>query len=225
MHTDILYKNIFEELSIIIRNEYKFLNFTEAMNQIWEGSIKQNEALCLDWLINDKEFFGPTRINNYLEIGSYVGVSFRIINEIFNPKLSYSIDPNIPHRIFKQPRDIFNKINVKFKQKTICIDGFWVAGGTPVIQKNFFHELNIKFDIILIDASHEYHHVKQDFYEALKILNFNGTILLHDIYSWQDVNRFVKELMTDENFNTVLQPRTTKTTDGLAAIRIQKCKK
>lgn len=45
---------------------------------------------------------------------------------------------------------------------------------------NFFTQNSITFDLIFIDADHNYDVVVKDFENSLKILNKNGTIILHD---------------------------------------------
>lgn len=45
---------------------------------------------------------------------------------------------------------------------------------------NFFINNNKTFDLIFIDADHNYNSVKKDFNNSLNILNKNGTIILHD---------------------------------------------
>ena len=44
----------------------------------------------------------------------------------------------------------------------------------------FFKNNNDTFDLIFIDGLHQYDQVKKDVYNALKFLNKNGVILLHD---------------------------------------------
>lgn len=56
-----------------------------------------------------------------------------------------------------------------------------VSGGTiRNTSDNFFINNKEKFDIIFIDGLHHYEQVIKDIYNALKILNENGHILVHD---------------------------------------------
>lgn len=193
-------------------------NNHEALRQVWAGSIKKVDC---DYLYSISK---NIKISNYLEIGSYVGISLRIINEIFNPDKLYSIDPNIPHRVFLQPRTIFKTTNKHILDKIHMIDGYWVSGGDPTINAEYFQNLNLQFDLIFIDAIHTYDSVKQDFFEAIKILSDDGMILFHDIYSWPEVNKFIVELQSNTDFITDLSPRTQKTIDGFATVRINHAK-
>ena len=56
---------------------------------------------------------------------------------------------------------------------------------------NFFKINKIKFDMIFIDANHEFEYVREDFINSLNCVNDNGIILLHDTYP-------VNELMTNK---------------------------
>jgi len=44
------------------------------------------------------------------------------------------------------------------------------------------HDKNKKFDLVFIDACHEYETSKKDFELSFELLNNNGIILLHDVY-------------------------------------------
>jgi predicted O-methyltransferase YrrM len=45
---------------------------------------------------------------------------------------------------------------------------------------NFFNNNNETFDIIFIDANHDWRYVRRDFENSLKVLNEFGIIILHD---------------------------------------------
>lgn len=219
-----MYDEIFTELKEFIPGEYEsyadkyHLNISnndkDAINQIFEGSIKKVDVYHLVDLIDSHN------ISTYLEIGSYVGVSFRVINDLLNPAICYSIDPNIPHRVFKSPRNIFTKLNKKFEHKTNILNAFWLNGGEPVVNANYFNDLNLKFDLIFIDAFHEYERVESDFMEAIKVLSTNGIVLLHDVYSWPGVDKFVKNLEQNNNYHVKRSPKTNDTIDGFATVRL-----
>ena len=46
---------------------------------------------------------------------------------------------------------------------------------------DFFKQNKETFDLIFIDASHEYEQVKKDLHNSLNILNEDGFIALHDV--------------------------------------------
>jgi hypothetical protein len=216
---DNIYKEVFLEIENYIDKEYSLetvqypvelsmpgliTNTDKALFQVKQGSIKNCDVYSLENLIKNKS------IENYLEIGSYLGVGFRIINEIFNPKLSFSIDPNIHHRIFHKPRNIFHKLNKKFNKKYVAIDDFWKENSS-----SWFNET--KFDLIFIDGDHSYESVKRDFYECCKVLSNEGVILLHDVYSWKNVTRFVLELESTKDIN-VIWSDDNEYVDGFCAV-------
>jgi predicted O-methyltransferase YrrM len=209
-----IFNSIIDELEILVPNTYESnsdgygilaSNDYEAIEQAILGSVKPQDAIWLTSLIEK-------RVNSYLEIGSFLGISFRIINELFEPKNSFSIDPNIPHRVFKKPRDIFHKINRSINYG--FEDAFWCGGGTPTIDSSYFET---KFDLIFIDGDHSKESVKRDFFEALKILNAGGTVLLHDVQSWPGVREFAQEIKTSNRFKTTYSFRGV---DGFCAVRI-----
>jgi predicted O-methyltransferase YrrM len=202
MNTNEIYDYVIQDATIAMNGHYQTnadgnqciaKNDYQAIIQVCDGSIKKIDIQHLPQLINKK-------IKNYLEIGSYIGVSFRILNEIFSPDVCYSIDPNIPHRVFPKPRDVFIKLNNKYLDKTTLLDAYWVRGGDPTIDSSYFLQLGIKFDLIFIDGMHTYESVKSDFFEAIKILSPDGLILLHDIYSWPEIGRFANEIASDNRY-------------------------
>lgn len=230
MHKNIdqIYKEIYEDVKKILSENkcYKsnidgcnhFANDdNQAINQIRQGSIKKLDVYHLYDLIGD------IKINTYLEIGSYVGIGYRIINEMFEPKVSYSVDPNIPHRVFNSPRELFIQLNQHLLFKTNMINCYWSEKKDNSINSKYFLNLKLNFDLIFIDANHSYDSVKYDFFECTKILSDQGIILLHDVYSWPGVNKFVSELKNNKNYIVKLSPK-TKNFDGFAAIRINNAK-
>jgi predicted O-methyltransferase YrrM len=91
--------------------------------------------------------------NSYLELGLYEGETFKMLSKL------------IP-----------NCIGVDFSPKNL--DGY---GGILVMSTDeFFNQNKETFDIIFIDADHKFESVKTDLLNAIKILNYNGMIFLHD---------------------------------------------
>ena len=214
---DQIYKKTIEDLRSLITNQYRnnadgynqvANNDSEAIDQILSGSIKPIDCKNLQELVKNN-------VECYLEIGSYVGLSFRVFNEIFRPKLSFSVDPNIPHRVFHNPRSIFHRLNSEFSNRTVAIDAFWLKGEKSI--NALYFNNHIKFDLIFIDGDHSYDSVKSDFFECCKILSDNGTILLHDIYSWGGVGQFAEELKKDHRFSVVFAER-KNSFDGFCAV-------
>ncbi len=72
--------------------------------------------------------------------------------------------------------ELFSKIKIKNKIGVDPISG----GNVRKTSDEFFHNNNIKFDLVFIDGLHEYNQVKKDIINSLKNLNENGLVLVHD---------------------------------------------
>lgn len=194
----------------------KIENIYDAIYHAKRGSAKEDDLIQLSSLIKHD-------VNTFLEIGSFLGVSFRFVYETFKPNISFSIDPNIPHRTFHNPRSVFKKLNKSHLSKVMMIDGYWHEESfvarvkhpqSQVIKHDYFR--NVLFDLILIDADHTYEALSGQFFEALKILSPRGSILIHDVYSWKPVQKFVKELENDNRF--VLEYTPEESIDGFCSL-------
>lgn len=96
-----------------------------------------------------------TNCQSYLELGVEYGTNITEIKDIV--KICVGVDINIIETL--------NKGKIEFYQMTT--DEFFLQ--------------NLKtFDIIFIDANHNFEQVKKDFENSLKILNKFGIIILHD---------------------------------------------
>ena len=91
--------------------------------------------------------------NKYLELGIWNGSNITKVSEV----CGYCVGVDI-----KDERQYYNYV---FKLNTT---------------NNFFSENNETFDIIFIDADHNFESVKKDFESSIKILNKFGIILIHD---------------------------------------------
>ncbi len=94
-----------------------------------------------------------TGCNKYLELGVYNGLNVSKIHEICKYCVGVDIENNLKYN------------NFIFKHKTT---------------DEFFSENKETFDIIFIDADHNFESVKKDFINSLKVLNIHGIIFLHD---------------------------------------------
>jgi len=94
-----------------------------------------------------------TNCQTYLELGVEYSLNIKEIKNLV--KLCVGVDIN----------DIEDKENIEFFQMTT---------------NEFFKINSKKFDIIFIDADHNFDQVKNDFDNSLKILNKFGIIILHD---------------------------------------------
>lgn len=78
---------------------------------------------------------------------------------------------------------------------------------------DFFREWNEKADLIFIDADHSYLQVYADCLQALKHLNENGIVMLHDTWPY-DMSLTVKEYCGDA-YKAVKMLRRRKNVDVL----------
>jgi len=148
-----------------------------------------------------------------LEVGSFLGFSTRWLLESsnsWNANIT-SIDPNIRHRIFDNPRIYVEQFNSKYIPEYLDIktaffgsNDFDIYSKSELIKpkkdKKFVGKLisnikiinkswNRKFDFIFIDGDHNYKSVINNFEIAKELLTNNGCITFHDALSWKDVNR------------------------------------
>jgi hypothetical protein len=91
--------------------------------------------------------------NSYLELGIYEGETFNLINKICN----HCVGVDLTNKRLQN-------IGIFYEMSTDC----------------FFENNKETFDVIFIDANHDYHQVKKDFINCESILNEYGLILLHD---------------------------------------------
>ena len=196
-----------ECINNLIECTYRFNEYSPVLVQdIKDGSVKIPDLFVLNQMLN------INKIQSFLEIGSFVGVSFRILTKMIQPKIAFSIDPNIPHRSINQTRKYFHVLNgdLEKNMKIICHDGFW---GESIVPET----LGRKFDCIFIDADHEYESVQKDFLLAEKALEDNGIIILHDIKLWEGVKRFCEDIDRHYDWSIVRTPLNS-VHDGFAII-------
>ena len=94
---------------------------------------------------------------SYLELGVYDGVNFKHVTK--NIGVCEAVDIACNENILKNiPQDKF------FNMTT----------------NEYFSKNQKTFDLIFIDACHNFQNVKEDFENSIKVLNKGGVILLHD---------------------------------------------
>lgn len=91
-------------------------------------------------------------VKSYLELGLYKGECIKKVSTIVPRCVGVDI-MEVPHSSF-----LFYKCTTD----------------------EFFKQNKERFDFIFIDADHRYESAKQDLINALNILNYNGTIIMHD---------------------------------------------
>lgn len=106
-----------------------------------------------------------TNCQSYLELGVEYGTNIIEIKDLV--KTCVGVDKNVV--------EIINKGTIDFYQMET---------------DSFFFKNDKSFDIIFIDANHNFEQVKKDFDNSLKILNKYGIIILHD------TDPMIKELLS-----------------------------
>jgi predicted O-methyltransferase YrrM len=189
----------------------------ELRQEAIDGSIKQYDTYLLYKILSR---YKPESI---LEVGHFLGFSTRCLLEIsapWNARIT-SVDPNIRHRIFDNPRSIAAKLNEHFiPDRLNLVEAFF----GPLVKCPYYywlyetyeprldrdetdrllesrnivdHNWTQKYDLVFIDGEHAYDAVKSNFNTALSLLNDNGVILFYDAYCMQDVARFLNDVRRD----------------------------
>ena len=136
----------------------------------FEGGINLQQipdeiAPCIKELMNHK-------IENYLEIGSASGGLIACLNNFLHFKNIVLIDDD------QHPKAALRRTILKdIKHKEIVGNSQYEDIVSQVVN------LNLKYDMITIDADHSYGGVKTDFINYTPLLNKGGIILFHDIHA------------------------------------------
>ena len=93
--------------------------------------------------------------NSYLELGIAQGETWNNVKCNFKEGVDSNLNVLIDNIVISTTDDYFKNLNK-----------------------------NKKFDLVFIDACHEKHHVKNDFFNSFKHLNNDGIVVFHDINSW-----------------------------------------
>lgn len=125
------------------------------------------------WFLKTKKF------NSYLNIGIGNCGSFMVETYIQDEcKRSVAVD-NTSYGIFCNLENINNRFKWLKENTDKSIEFF------NMNSSDYFKNNSEKFDIVFIDGDHSYDGAKQDYLNALKIVNDDGFIVLHDIASMQ----------------------------------------
>lgn len=116
---------------------------------------------------------------NYLEIGSFEGISAYFVHKFFKNKNIYCVDTWLGSEEHGKDTN-FKDVEFKFDNNFKNIENINKYKNTS----NFFFQNNqIFFDIIYLDGLHKYYQVKNDLNNALKCLKEDGIIICDD-YFW-----------------------------------------
>lgn len=132
-------------------------------------------------------FLREQKAETYLEVGVGKGGSF-MLNTLIQPnlKVSHAVDLCTYH--LNQDVDIKEKI--QYLNTATSIDAKFFN-----MSSDDFYARNMNtYDIIFVDADHNYSGVSRDTFNALKIINKGGYIILHDIAGCEGVKRVWEEM-------------------------------
>jgi len=126
-------------------------------------------------------------IKSFLEIGSAAGGSAFIFNHFFDLETIVLIDDN-KHGKHGLRGDVLKGIN---RQEII-------GRSDDESVMNEISNLNVMFDLILVDSEHDYRQVKVEVAAYMPFLKPGGFLFLHDtVYSPDGDGRVVRELKND----------------------------
>ena len=173
-------QNIYNSFSFSSSYKKKLISFLKSNTtietggyHIFDGSYKhllQIPEELAELIIILKKYDKKIKINKFLEIGFSHGNTNTILNKFFNFSLIVGVDIFGAHI-----NGATLHPNIRFKNLIL------ICGNTK--QKFTFDNLRLfkNFDLILVDADHQYDSVKNDFEIALQLSHKETLILIHDI--------------------------------------------
>jgi predicted O-methyltransferase YrrM len=196
--------------------------------QIREGSIPENSLEYLFFKIGDRLNELPSV--KVLHIGNFLGISLIYISNALlklNPNSTIiSIDPDIPHRGVKSPnryvqyllnRFGLQKNNIVFTgytlEKNLCDDGgVYYYSEADVDEQDYYSfyasdilskmlNLNLEFDLIIIDGNHERSYLEREIKIVDQLLNRGGILVFDDVNeNWEDVKVVFNNILLQPGF-------------------------
>jgi predicted O-methyltransferase YrrM len=157
------------------------------------GSLKPTDALILARIL----FRNKPR--NILEVGSFLGLSTRFLLDVSSKwdAVVTAVDPNIPHRVFDNPKDLLELLNARYLNNRLEIVTAYfgnpsscMTGQIPIVNSG----LGSAYDLIFIDGDHSYESVIDNFNLSLKMLAQGGCIVFHDALSWDGVEKALEDI-------------------------------
>ena len=207
------YNIIFAELRQIEAARPSESSLQSRLQHMQAGSIKFHDARQLVRLL---ETLRPQRI---LEVGSFVGVSSRLLLEASTPWQAevVALDPNMRHRGIDQPAEVVRALNHAFLGKRLVmveaffdqvnLAGFYyeyeahkpqldhakvdaLVAQRPVIDASWSE----RFDMIFIDGAHDAEAVLGNYHLARSLLKEGGLMVFHDACSWHSVTQVILDI-------------------------------
>eukprot|EP00928_Gymnodinium_smaydae_P028564 TRINITY_DN21749_c0_g1_i1.p1 TRINITY_DN21749_c0_g1~~TRINITY_DN21749_c0_g1_i1.p1 ORF type:complete len:343 (+),score=37.75 TRINITY_DN21749_c0_g1_i1:71-1099(+) len=202
--------------------QQKYITRDVWQNHATDGSIRWDRAATL------ASFIQMCRPRHMLEIGSFLGLSSNFILRLMTPWRGEvtSLDPNVRHRVFDNPRDIFNLMNREFRDRVHSVDGFWLQQASmesgkwdyihreprkreseiasilfsrPLVTPKYFKERGITFDAAFIDGAHDYETVRNDFLNVLSVVEPGSCIIFDDVSAkaWPPTYKAFMDIYTE----------------------------
>ena len=122
--------------------------------------------------LKDNEKSKKRKLENFLEVGYSSGKTNTIFNKFFNFKQIIAIDDFTAEM---SSTDLL--VNLKRKNLTLICGDSYKTKNQKIIKKF------APFDLIFVDASHEYQNVIKDLNNYSNLLSNNGILVAHDIHS------------------------------------------
>jgi len=201
----------------------KYISKEEWIAHAVDGSITWERA---SFLANAIYLCQPRHM---LEVGSFLGMSSNFFLRIMEPWGGHliSVDPNVRHRVFDAPRDIFHKMNAQFADRVHTHDAFWkqnmsaesghwdyenrlprytkeqlnaIFAARPVLDEAFFQKQGVSFDMAFVDGAHDKLSVETDFQNILKFIRPKSCIIFDDVdaKAWPETFQVFMDIHTQE---------------------------
>jgi len=158
----------------------------DKLNSIFSLDLKisydENVGMFSEHLVLFSAFaLSGQQVKNILEIGTFDGLTTRILSKLFTTSEIFTIDlpestfdfinnynrkNDLDNFIIKRDRNLKSSKNINFKQMNSCFLCFETK----------------KFDLIWVDGAHGYPVVAFDIINAIRLCNSGGLILIDDVY-------------------------------------------
>lgn len=186
----------------------------ELIRHAYGGSVKFADCRTVAEILRRET---PQRM---LEVGCFLGFSSRWLLEVGTPwamRLT-SVDPNVRHRVFDEPRRFVETFNARFiPERHEVVTAFFGAHGDdvddyenhePRRDREWVRALvrsrptldgswERRFDAVFIDGDHSYAATVDNFRHAVRLLNPGGFLLFHDVLTWPSVRDALTDLQAE----------------------------
>lgn len=181
----------------------KFRNYLKSKNITYDFFTPNT----YDWLVTLKDY--KNKKMNYLEIGSFEGVSAILIALNFDKVIINCVDPweNINDQKSSEGYEHLSMTNIEKNFDMNTHEFLDKIKKNKLRSKDFFFNNCFKFDVIFIDGSHKAKDVEDDCINSWKNLKDNGIMIIDD-YFWQNytkindnpaygINSFLKKIKNE----------------------------